>query len=264
MKKLLGLGLSLVMAWTVSTAATQAQGTDLQDIIARGEIVVGVDMTTPPWGYLNDQQQPDGYGVALGQLIADALKVKLRIEQVTGPTRIPSLLDGRADVIISTLSITAERAAQVWYTNPYSANALVLIGPESNTVDSYDDITPETRIAVPRGSPQDQIVTANAPNANIMRFDDDAGPLQALVTGQADLLGAGVLVPPVLNEMDPGKNYEVKITLSSPYMGMGVRPGNANLLNFLNVWLFLQKQSGKLNEVSEQYLKIPSGDLPSF
>lgn len=71
-------------------------------------------------------------------------------------------------------------------------------------------------------------------------------------------------MPPVLNEMDPGKNYEVKLTLASPYMGMAVRPGNANLLNYLNTFLFLQKQNGKLDELSRQYLGIPSGDLPSF
>jgi polar amino acid transport system substrate-binding protein len=264
MKALLGLTLSLALGLGAMTTAVHAQGTDLADVVARGEIVIGVDMTTPPWGYLNEQQQPDGYGVALGQLIADALKVKMRIEPVTGPTRIPSLLDGRTDVIISTLSITAERAAQVWFTNPYSANALVLVGPESIKVDSYDDITPGMRIAVPRGSPQDNIVTANAPQAEIMRFDDDAGPNQALLTGQADLLGTGILVPPVLNEQNPGKNYEVKLTLSSPYMGMAVRPGNANMQNFLNVFLFLQKQNGKLEELSQKYLKISAGNLPSF
>lgn len=262
MKRLLASVLSAVIA--LGALAASARADDLAEIIARGEIVVGVDMTTPPWGYLNDKQQPDGYGVALGQILADSLGVKLRVEQVTGPTRIPTLLAGRADTIISTLSITAPRAAQVWFTNPYSANALVLIGPQAASFAKFEDLVAGIRIAVPRGSPQDQIVTAKAPNATIMRFDDDAGPLQALVTGQADLLGAGILVPAVLNKMNPGKNYEAKITLSSPYMAMAVRPGNINLLQYLNTFIFLQKQSGKLDELSRQFLGIPSGNLPSF
>ncbi len=262
MKRLLILTISLILGLAGLVTAAQAQGTDLQDIIARGEIVVGVDMTTPPWGYLNEQQQPDGYGVALGQVLADSLKVKLKVEPITGPTRIPSLLDGRTDVIISTLSITAERAAQVWYSNPYSANSLVLVGPKSLAIAGYGDIKAGMRIAVPRGSPQDQIVTANAPDATILRFDDDAGANQALVSGQADLIGTGILVPPVLNQMDPGKDYEVKITLTVPYMGMAVRPGNSNLLNYLNTFLFLEKQSGDLEAISQKYLKIPLGDLP--
>jgi len=262
MKKFLTTVLSLVLGAGLAAAPAQAQ--DLQDIIQRGEIVVGIDMTTPPWGYMNETQTPDGYGVALGQVLADSLGVDLRVEPVTGPTRIPTLLAGRADVIISTLSVTPERAAQVWFTNPYSGNPLVLIAPEASQYASYADLGAGVRIAVPRGSPQDQAVTANAPDATIMRFDDDAGPLQALVTGQADLLGAGILVPPVLNEMDPGKNYEVKIELSSLYMGMAVRPGNVNLLQYLNTFIFLQKQNGELDRISQQYLQIPAGDLPSF
>ena len=140
----------------------------------------------------------------------------------------------------------------------------MLVGPGSVAVTSYEDITPAHRIAVPRGSPQDQIVTANAPQANILRFDDDAGPNQALLTGQADLLGTGILVPPVLNEMDPGKNYNVKLPLSSPYMGMAVRPGNSNMLSFLNTFLFLIKQDGRLEAISQQYLGISAAGLPSF
>jgi len=42
---------------------------------------------------------------------------------------------------------------------------------------------------VPRGSPQDLTVTKFAPDATVMRFDDDASAQQALMTGQADLLG---------------------------------------------------------------------------
>jgi polar amino acid transport system substrate-binding protein len=262
MKRLLGVIFSLCLGLVAITTTAQAAGTDLQDIIARGEIVVGVDMTTPPWGYLNDKQKPDGYGVALGQVLADSLKVKLKVEPITGPTRIPSLLDGRTDVIISTLSITAPRAAQVWFTNPYSANSLVLVGPKAMKISKYEDIKNGMRIAVPRGSPQDQIVTTKAPNAKVLRFDDDASANQALVTGQADLIGTGILVPPVLNQMDPGKDYEVKITLTVPYMGMAVRPGNINLLNYLNTFLFLQKENGTLEDISQKYLKIPVGNLP--
>ena len=160
------------------------------------------------------------------------------------------------------MSITEPRAAQVWFTNPYSSNPLVLVGPKSLAISKYEDITGGMRIAVPRGSPQDQILTAKAPQATILRFDDDASANQALVSGQADLIGTGILVPPVLNQMNPGKDYEVKITLSVPYMAMAVRPGNINLLNYLNTFLFLQKQNGTLEEISEKYLKIPVGDLP--
>ena len=46
-----------------------------------------------------------------------------------------------------------------------------------------------------------------------MRFDDEATGLQALISGQIDLVGTGLLVNRTLNRNDPGKNYEVKIVL---------------------------------------------------
>jgi polar amino acid transport system substrate-binding protein len=45
-------------------------------------------------------------------------------------------------------------------------------------------------------------------------------------------------------------------------MGMAVRPGNINLLNYLNTFLFLQKENGTLEDISQKYLKIPVGNLP--
>ena len=51
-----------------------------------------------------------------------------------------------------------------------------------------------------------------------MRFDDDASAQQALMTGQADLLGGGILSPAALNKMRPGQDYETKIVLNELYM----------------------------------------------
>lgn len=235
----------------------------VDEITKRGELVVAIDLTNPPWGFLDAQQEPAGFDPAFAKLVADRMGVKLRIERVTSPTRIPFLQSGRADVVISTLSVTAERARQVWFTAPYAPNPLILIAPKAKAYTSYDDLK-GLRVAVPRGSPQDQTVTKNAPGANIMRFDDDASAQQALMTGQADLLGGGMLVPPALNRMKPGQDYEPKIVLNELFMSMAVRKGNADLLQYLNTFVFLVKQSGELDELTRKHLQVPAGNLPVF
>lgn len=245
------------------TAHAQAQQTTVQEIIKRGEIVVAIDLATPPSGFLDEKQQPAGFGPELAKLLADGLGVKLEIARVTGPTRIPTLLAGRADVVISTLSVTAERAIQVWFTNPYAANPLFLAGPAAANFHSFDDLVAGTVIAVPRGGPQDQIVTAKAPKATILRFDEDAAAQQAMFSGQAALVGTGGPVIPYFNKVDPGKGYEVKVVLSNLYQAMAVAPGNVDLLQYLNTFIF-HNQSGKLEELSQKYYKIPIGNLPSF
>jgi polar amino acid transport system substrate-binding protein len=84
------------------------------------------------------------------------------------------------------------------------------------------------------------------------------------MTGQADLLGGGITVPIALNKMDPGKSYETKITLSNLYMSMAVRKGNSDLLQFLNTCIFLEKQSGELDQLAHQFLGVGIGTLPVF
>ncbi len=260
MKKVI---LALCSALAVALWLPPAIAQTVDDIIKRGELVVAVDLTDPPWGFLDAQQQPAGYDPVFAQMLADRMGVKLRIERVTSPTRIQFLQSGRADVVISTLSVTAERARQVWYTMPYASNSLYLIAPKDKAYKTYADLK-GARVAVPRGSPQDQTVSKMAPDAIVMRFDDDASAQQALMTGQADLLGGGITVPIALNKMQPGKNYETKITLNNLFMSMAVKKGNADLLQFCNTFIFLVKQSGELEELSLKYLQVPLGTLPIF
>ncbi|MBL8830871.1 MAG: transporter substrate-binding domain-containing protein [Rhodospirillales bacterium] len=258
MRKLIA---ALALAFAAGVASPSAQAQTVDDIVKKGEIVVGVDLTNAPWGFLDAQQQPAGFDPAYAQMLADKLGVKLKIERVTSPGRIPFLQSGRVDVILSTLSITAERAKQVWFSTPYAPNPLILIGEKSKNVSKYSDLK-GLRVAVPRGSPQDIVVSREAPDAIIMKFDDDASVQQALLTGQADLIGGGILVPATLNKMAPGKEYEPKITLSELFMGMAVKKGNIDLLQYLNTFVFLTKQSGEIDQLTRKHLSVPVGNLP--
>lgn len=247
----------------LSALPQPAAAQTVDEITRKGEIVVAIDLTNPPWGFLDAQQQPTGFDPAFAALLAEKLGVKLRIERVNSPGRIPFLQSGRVDVVISTLSVTHERARQVWFTNPYAPNPLLLIAEKAKPWRSYADLN-GVRIAVPRGSPQDLTVTRMAPGATIMRFDDDASAQQALLTGQADMLGGGLLVPGTLNRMAPGREYEGKIVLNELFMSMAVRKGNADLLQYLNTFLFLVKQSGELDALTRQHLQVPTPNLPVF
>lgn len=256
--------LALAAFALVGLAAPQPSSAQtLDDIQKRGTLIVAIDLTNPPFGYLDEKQEPAGFDPAFAKLIADRMGVKLQIERVTSPTRIQFVVTGRADVVVSTLSITAERAKQVWFTNPYARNPLILVAPRSKPYRTYADLN-GLRVAVPRGSPQDLTVTREAPGATMLRFEDDASAQQALLTGQADVLGSGITVPPVLNRMNPGQDYEQKIELVRLYMGMAVKRGNTDLLRWLNTFIFLTKESGELAKMHEQYLGIPLGDLPVF
>ena len=236
----------------------------MDDIVKKGELVVGIDLTNAPWGFLDAKQEPAGFDPAFAKLVADKMGVKLRIERVTGPTRIPFLQSGRADVIISTLSVTAERAKQVWFTMPYAPNPLILIAPKDKNYKQYSDLKgARDRGAArqPAGPDGDEDGAGRDHHALRRRRQRAAG---ADDRARPTCSAAASWCPATLNKMKPGQNYESKIVLNELYMSMAVKKGASDLLQYLNTLIFLVKQSGELDQLTQQHLGVPAGVLPVF
>jgi polar amino acid transport system substrate-binding protein len=261
MNKLIATLLAL-MAFALPAAA---QVVTVDDIIKRGKLIVGVNTTTPIFGLMGKDGQPEGYDPDVARLMGKYLGVPVEFVPVTGANRIPTLLTGRVDVLICLFGITPERALQVWYSMPYASEAATLVGPGSRNVKSIDDLK-GLKVGVPRGAMQDLILTpvAGDKGITVQRFDDEATGLQALISGQVDLTGTGLLVYRTLNRNDPGKNYEVKVVLRELHFGIGMRRGSSDLLQWTNTFLYTIKNNGELDAISRKWRELPLGTLPVF
>lgn len=101
--------------------------------------------------------------------------------------RIPALLTGKVDLLFATMGMTAERAKTIQYSKPYAGNVLSVYGPKDKKIGNYDDLT-GVSVGVPKSSAMDTAITAGAGSkAKILRFDDDAANIQALISGESRL-----------------------------------------------------------------------------
>jgi len=265
--KLLNL-LSSAVAIGLFASVCAAQPTapqTIDDIIKKGRIVVGVSTTTPIFGLIGKDGEPEGYDPDVARLLAKYLGVKVEFVPVTGANRIPLLLSGRVDVLICLFGITPERAQQVWYSMPYAYEAATLVARASVNVKTIDDLKGK-RVGVPRGAMQDLMLTplAQEKGFQLQRFDDEATELQALIAGQIDLGGTGLLVNKRLNRNDPGKDYQVKIVLRPLHFGIGIRRGEYDKLQWLNTFVYTIKNNGELDAISRKWRELPLEDLPVF
>jgi polar amino acid transport system substrate-binding protein len=252
-----------LLALTALALPSHAQTVD--EIIKRGKLVVGVNTTTPIFGLMGRDGQPEGYDPDVARLMGKYLGVPVEFVSVTGANRIPTLLTGKVDVLICLFGITPERALQVAYSIPYASEAATLVGPGSRNVKSIDDLK-GLKVGVPRGAMQDLILSpvAAGKGISLQRFDDEATGLQALISGQVDLAGTGLLVYRTLNRNDPGKNYEVKVVLRELHFGIGMRRGATDLLQWTNTFIYFIKNNGELDAISRKWRELPLGDLPVF
>src|ERR671939_1829041 len=79
----------------------------------RGHWEIGVKCDFPPFGFIDVRGNNDGYDVQVARRFAQLAfgsKNKVKLTCVTTPSRIPTLISGRVDIIVSTLTWTQARA----------------------------------------------------------------------------------------------------------------------------------------------------------
>ncbi len=121
-----------------------ARGDVLDDIKAAKKLRVAIDLGLPPYGMTDDKMQPTGSDVETAKLLAKDLGLEFELVPTTGATRIPSLQTGKADLVISTLSWTAERAKVIDFSRAYAPLRTVLAGVKSISVKSIADLDGKT------------------------------------------------------------------------------------------------------------------------
>ena len=87
-----------------------ARADELDDIKKAGKIRIAIDLGVPPYGMTDEKLQPTGLDVETAQALAKDWGLQFEHVPTTGASRIPSLQTGKADLVISSLSYTAERA----------------------------------------------------------------------------------------------------------------------------------------------------------
>ena len=244
--------------------ATQIAGAVTTDeIIKRGKLLIAIDTNNPPWGQMDTSMQPDGIDVAVAKLMAKYMGVELEIVPVTSQNRIPFVATGKADLVMATLSITPQRALQIWYSIPYAFQDSVIMVSDKSPIKTFNDLNGK-KVSVVRGAIQDALVTKLAPKAQMQRFDNDASTIQALVTGQVDATATGFLIPAQTTKANPGKTFVSRLKLGTQHIAIGMHKDSPDLLQWTNTFIYHIRANGELAEIVKQYFGLPMPELPSF
>lgn len=252
------------VAFGLACAAQVAHADTLDDIKARKTIRVALDLGAPPFGYTDAKLQPQGSDYETAKLIAKDMGVELQIVEVTGPNRIPFLMTKKADIVVSSFSITPERMKAVQFSKPYGALDFVIAAPKASPIKELKDIAGK-RIGVVRGNIQDLRLTPIAPQGTtIVRFDDDATTATALLSGQIDAICTPSIVANALAKQNPGKNLENKFSISATAYAVGLRKDETALTEWINKWVDTNRQNGKLAAIYKQWIGSDLPDLKQF
>ena len=125
------------------------------EVRSRGRWQIGVKCDTPPMGYEDTNGNHKGYDIEVAKQFARwAFGNANRVEYtcVTTASRIPTLLSKRVDIIIATITWTAEREQQIDFSPPYYGAVGRLLVPNSTTVGTLASWMRGKKIASTSGS----------------------------------------------------------------------------------------------------------------
>ena len=144
---------SMALAITALVAAASFAHADaLDDIKKAGKIRIAIDLGVPPYGMTDDKMQPAGLDVEVARLIAKDWGLEFEHVPTTGASRIPALQTGKADLVISSLSYTAERAKVIDFSLGYAVLRTVIAAPKSVALKSMADLDGTNRALNTAGS----------------------------------------------------------------------------------------------------------------
>lgn len=127
-----GFAAAIVLAAATLLAAGAARADALDQIQARGALVVGTKADYIPFGFRNASGAIVGFEPDLASDIATKLGVKLELVPVLASNRIALLTDGKLDLVIATMNDTPERRKLVDFVQPsYYASGVNALAPKS-------------------------------------------------------------------------------------------------------------------------------------
>lgn len=247
------LQLAFAGSLAAMAALAPAHADALDNITKAGVLRISIDPAAPPYSAKDSNLAFAGSEVEVAQLLAKDLGFKLEIIPTNPASRIPYLMTDKTDLVISTLSITPEREKVVDFSVPYSGIQVIVGAPRGKPLARIEDLVGR-KVAVVRGSTNDtELTRAVKPGTEVVRFDDDATAITALISGQAEFYctAPALLVP--VNQQKPELAMEPKLVVKTNLTGIGLRKNEPRLKARIDEWVRENLRNGKLNAIYRKY-----------
>lgn len=221
------------------------------------KLTVAMELQYPPFEMSDEAGNPSGISVEIAEALGKSLGREVIIENISWTGLIPALQTGKADIIISSMTITEKRAEVVDFSDPYIRSGLSLLISKDSIVKSYRDIDKEgVVVAVKSGTTGANIAQSTFKKAEIRLFDEVAACVLEVSQGKSDVFIYDVLTVYENYQRNLGTtrmNIE-SIPNSEGYWGMAVKKGNEELLADVNTFIAGYQKSGGFNKLGDKYL----------
>ena len=251
-----GTASSPAAAASSSPAAQEESGANIQ-LVEEGTFKVAMECAYAPfnWTQADDSNgavpisgtsdYAYGYDVMFAKEIAQELGCELEIIKMEWDALIPALQSGTVDAVIAGQCITADRAAQVDFSDPYYYASIVCLVKSDSTyasatgIDGFEGATATSQL----GTVWYDTCLPQIPGIELLPAQEsvpamlvalDSGAVDLVVTDQPTALSACKAYPDMVMLDFSGTEGDFDVSEEETNFGISVQKGNTGLAEIIN------------------------------
>ena len=251
--------ISVVLASLLTVAALAGCGNSTAapaETASTGEtLVVGTNAAFPPFEYVGDDGQPDGFDMALIKAIGAKIGMEVQIQDMEFDSLVSSI-GSKIDVAIAGMTVTEERQKTVDFSESYYEAVQAVIVPKGSAIAAADDLK-NLNIGVQLGT-TGEFIADEIEGANVSAYNKAIDAVNDLINGRVDCVivdknPAEVFGAQYSDKVDvlPGTSFDFE----PEFYAIALPKGNTDLANKINAAIQELKADGTYDSLVKQYIE---------
>ncbi|MEH6652512.1 MAG: transporter substrate-binding domain-containing protein [Motiliproteus sp.] len=243
------VSMALGLTWILILAGAQAQASQHDGIIR-----VGGDHNYPPYEFINEDGQPDGYNTELTRTIAEVMGMEVEIVLGGWDAMRKGLAAGELDTLQG-MVLSEDRARSYDFSPPHAIIHQSIFGRKGEARISELSELENKEVIVQRGGIMHDYLLQNSVSAQLVLVDTHAAALRLLASGQHDYALVANLPGLYLGrELELSNIVPVGKPFGAQLYGYSVIKGNQELLAQFSEGLAILKNTGRQQAIYDKWL----------
>lgn len=219
---------------------------------------VGVEGNYPPFSVIGPDGKLSGFDIDIANALCAEMKVDCTLVQQEWDGMIPALNTRKFDMIVASMTITADRAKIVDFSDVYYDVPSRWVAKQGTFTEPTPDALKGKTIIVLRNSPRARHAKEKYPDSRLLLVAKETDVYLELRAGRGDIaLGSSVIAEGLFLKRPEGAGFA---TVGEPLrlkgdsdVGIAVRKGDTGLRDRINAALKAIKADGRYQQIAQRY-----------
>ena len=238
----------------------------LDRVVEQGVLKVAMSGEQQPFNFVYGKKKSViGYDVELAESLAGLMKVKLEVVKLPFDQLIGALQDGRADMVISGMTITASRTRDVSFIGPYmlSGKSMLVSDKIMSKVKTPADLnSSDIKLAALRGSTSESLIRQELPRASLTLAANYDEAVDLLLAGDVNGMVADMPILALTRQKNRDANLQlIRPPLSVEPLGIAIAKGDEQFENLLRNYMLVFEKTGLLLNLHKKWFEIGNNKI---